>query len=135
MEQDERPWGTYAVLSDAPGHKVKRIVVLRGRGLSYQRHARRSEHWFVLEGTGVVTLDGNEVLVPPGTAVDIPVNAAHRIANSTPRSRKTASASSRGGQEQHLLRHRRDDLALCVADHASQGSAATSVDEALHVLE
>src|SRR5205807_8070060 len=45
------------------------------------------------------------------------------------------SASNRDGQEEHLLRHRRDDLALRVADHASQRSAATSVDEALHVLK
>ena len=39
-------------------HKVKRIEVLPGKRLSYQRHARRSEHWFVVRGTAVVTLDG-----------------------------------------------------------------------------
>ena len=40
-EHDERPWGTYTVLDDADGHKVKRIVVRPGKRLSYQRHARR----------------------------------------------------------------------------------------------
>ncbi len=55
----ERPWGNYTVLSDdAPDHKVKRIVVHPGKRLSYQRHAQRAEHWFMVAGTGQVTLDG-----------------------------------------------------------------------------
>ena len=49
-ERDERPWGDYVVLSDEPDHKVKRITVLPGKRLSYQRHARRAEHWFVVQG-------------------------------------------------------------------------------------
>ena len=53
-EYDERPWGSYTVLEDGPTFKVKRIEVLPGKRLSYQRHARRSEHWFVVHGTGDV---------------------------------------------------------------------------------
>lgn len=37
--------------------QVKRIVVWPGKRLSYQVHGRRTEHWFVVEGWGVVTLD------------------------------------------------------------------------------
>ena len=81
-ERDQRPWGSYVVLEDAPDHKVKRIAVLPGKRLSYQRHARRSEHWFVLSGRGVVTLDGSDVEVAAGTAVDVPATVAHRITNS-----------------------------------------------------
>jgi mannose-6-phosphate isomerase len=56
----ERPWGNYTVLSDdAPDHKVKRIVVHPGKRLSYQRHAKRAEHWFIVSGTAQVTLDGS----------------------------------------------------------------------------
>lgn len=54
---EERPWGSYPVLSDEADHKVKRIVVRPGQRLSYQRHAQRSEHWFILAGGPVVTLD------------------------------------------------------------------------------
>ena len=51
LESDERPWGNYTVLADEPTLKVKRIVVWPDKRLSYQRHARRSEHWFIVEGT------------------------------------------------------------------------------------
>jgi len=81
LEYDERPWGNYTVLEDAEGHKIKRIVVHAGRRLSYQRHSRRSEHWFVICGEGAVTLDGELVVVKAGTAVDVPIGAAHRIEN------------------------------------------------------
>jgi mannose-6-phosphate isomerase-like protein (cupin superfamily) len=78
-EFDERPWGSYLVLSDDEDHKVKRIVVQPGRRLSYQKHAKRSEHWFVVGGHGAVTLDGERRELGPGDSVDIPVQAAHRI--------------------------------------------------------
>jgi mannose-6-phosphate isomerase len=81
-EFSERPWGNYTVLSDdAPDHKIKRIVVHPGKRLSYQRHARRAEHWFIVSGHAQVTLDGNVSELVPGQAIDIPMGAAHRIAN------------------------------------------------------
>ncbi len=81
-EHDVRPWGSYTVLDDtAHDHKVKRIVVSPGKRLSYQRHGRRSEHWFVVCGTGRVTIDGRELVVTAGQAVDVPVGSAHRIEN------------------------------------------------------
>lgn len=80
-ERDQRPWGSYLVLEDAEDHKVKRIVVSPGKRLSYQRHARRSEHWFVLAGTGVVTLDGTDVPLSAGDAIDVPATVAHRMHN------------------------------------------------------
>ena len=52
-----------------------------GRRLSYQVHARRSEHWFVVRGMGAVTLSGTRSEVKAGTAVDIPVGVSHRIEN------------------------------------------------------
>ena len=83
MSDDEsvRPWGHYEVLTDGPDFKTKTITVRPGKRLSYQRHAQRSEHWFVVRGTGVVTLDGCFVHVQPGVAVDVPVGVAHRIEN------------------------------------------------------
>ena len=81
LERDERPWGSYEVVLDAPDHKVKQIVVKPGKRLSYQKHARRAEHWFIVRGNGTVTLDDTPVLVAPGTAVDIALGASHRIEN------------------------------------------------------
>jgi mannose-6-phosphate isomerase len=76
-----RPWGYYDVHSDEADHKVKTIVVNPGKRLSLQRHSRRSEHWFVVRGDGVVTLNDEEIVVARGVAVDVALGAAHRISN------------------------------------------------------
>lgn len=78
---DQRPWGSFTVLDEGDDYKVKRIEVLPGKRLSYQRHARRSEHWFIVRGTAKVTLNGVETLVNTFEAVDIAVGDAHRVEN------------------------------------------------------
>jgi mannose-6-phosphate isomerase len=78
---DKRPWGTFTVLDEAAGFKVKRIEVLPGKRLSYQKHAQRAEHWVVVQGTAKVTLDDRDVLVAAGEAIDIAIGAAHRVEN------------------------------------------------------
>ncbi len=80
-ETDQRPWGYYEVLKDEPFCKVKKIVVNPGKRLSLQRHQRRSEHWFIVQGLASVTLDDAVLQAPVGQAVDIPPGASHRIAN------------------------------------------------------
>jgi len=78
---DRRPWGTFTVLDEAPTYKVKRIEVLPGKRLSYQKHERRSEHWMAVLGRARVTLDGAETFLSAGETVDIPSGVAHRIEN------------------------------------------------------
>lgn len=80
-DPSRRPWGHYEVLLDDPSYKVKRIVVAPGRRLSLQRHRRRQEHWFFVQGRGVVTVNGEEREVRAAHAVDIPRGAAHRVHN------------------------------------------------------
>ena len=79
--ENHRPWGYYEVLEDEPEHKVKRIVVHPDQRLSLQMHHRRAEHWLIIGGEGLVTLDDDEILVPCGQAIDIPRGARHRIRN------------------------------------------------------
>jgi len=78
---DHRPWGKFTVLADEPDHKVKRITVNPGSRLSLQRHRRRQEHWLIVSGRALVTLDSNVVELNPGEAVDIPKKAVHRVEN------------------------------------------------------
>jgi len=80
-ESDERPWGRYIVLDEGQNYKTKRIEVFPGKRLSYQRHARRAEHWFVTRGTAKVTLNGREILVKTGESIDIAIGDKHRIEN------------------------------------------------------
>ncbi len=84
-EHDEKvstpPWGKWEVLLEEPSYKVKRVTVLPGKRLSYQKHLRRSEHWMVVEGKGEVTLDSKEIHIEKGNTIDIAQEVAHRITN------------------------------------------------------
>ena len=77
----QRPWGFYEILADHPDHKVKRITVYPGQRLSYQRHFRRAEHWYVIRGQAVVTQSGEDVELIVGQAIDLPVRTWHRVHN------------------------------------------------------
>jgi mannose-6-phosphate isomerase len=78
---EERPWGSFHILDEGENYKVKRIDVFPGKRLSYQRHTRRSEHWFVTGGIAKVTLNDREILVKSGESIDIPAGAKHRVEN------------------------------------------------------
>lgn len=77
----ETPWGKWEVLLDEKCCKVKKITVLPGKRLSYQKHFKRQEHWMVVEGTATVTLNDEIKTIKTGEYIDIPQEAAHRIAN------------------------------------------------------
>jgi len=82
--REERPWGSFTVLDEGQNYKVKRIEVLAGKRLSYQKHSSRSEHWMIVAGRAKVTLDGRETIIVPGGTIDVPIGAAHRIENVDP---------------------------------------------------
>jgi mannose-6-phosphate isomerase-like protein (cupin superfamily) len=69
------------VLDEGDEFKVKRIEVLPNKRLSYQKHARRTEHWFVVRGIAKVTLNDREILVKTGEAIDIQLGDKHRVEN------------------------------------------------------
>jgi len=78
---EQRPWGSFHVLDEAPGFKVKRIVVKEGGRLSLQSHKHRAEHWTVVEGTATITVGETVTALLRGGAVDIPLGAKHRLEN------------------------------------------------------
>jgi mannose-1-phosphate guanylyltransferase / mannose-6-phosphate isomerase len=76
-----RPWGSYTVLEEGRGYKVKRVTVNPGGRLSLQMHHKRSEHWVVITGTARVTR-GDEVFdLQVGHSTGIPVETPHRLEN------------------------------------------------------
>ncbi len=76
-----RPWGTYTILDESNGYKVKRIVVKPGKRLSLQKHFHRSEHWIVVSGTATVTCGDKEYLVRANESTYIPMGEIHRLEN------------------------------------------------------
>jgi len=77
-----RPWGTYTVLEEGPGFKIKRIEVKPGASLSLQMHQHRSEHWIVVSGTADVVNGERELEVATNESTFIPPRNKHRLANS-----------------------------------------------------
>lgn len=75
------PWGQWEVLLESPSCKVKRITVMPGHRLSYQRHFKRRENWVIVEGVATVTLDGVVTDYATGRVVTIECEVAHRVAN------------------------------------------------------
>jgi mannose-6-phosphate isomerase-like protein (cupin superfamily) len=81
LEEDHRPWGYYQVISDENDNKIKKIYVYPGKRLSLQRHQHRSEHWYVIHGQAMVTLDSRDTYLAEGGSMDIPKRSFHRIMN------------------------------------------------------
>lgn len=79
-----RPWGTWTLLLDAPGYKVKRIEVAPGKRLSLQSHEHRSEHWVVVGGTALVERDGESIELAHGQSTYLPAGMRHRLSNTGP---------------------------------------------------
>jgi mannose-1-phosphate guanylyltransferase len=78
-----RPWGSYTILDEQSGFKVKRIEVLPGASLSLQSHQHRHEHWVVVDGIAQVTLDEKIVELKTNQSIYIQAGAKHRLANKT----------------------------------------------------
>lgn len=77
----ERPWGSWAVLKEGAGYKVKLIEVSPGHRLSLQFHQHRSEHWVVIEGKARVVIGNQALELTPFESAIIPVGAVHRLEN------------------------------------------------------
>jgi mannose-1-phosphate guanylyltransferase/mannose-6-phosphate isomerase len=76
-----RPWGTYTVLEEGEGFKIKRIVVKPGASLSLQMHHHRSEHWVVVSGTAKVVNGDAVSLLMMNESTYIPAGNVHRLEN------------------------------------------------------
>jgi mannose-6-phosphate isomerase len=76
-----RPWGSFTILEEARGYKIKRIEVKPGHRLSLQMHHHRSEHWIVVSGTAKVTCDGKEEILHSNQSTYVPACTKHRLEN------------------------------------------------------
>lgn len=76
-----RPWGSYTVLEEGPGFKIKRIEVSPGGRLSLQRHEHRSEHWVVTSGEATVTSGEAVSRLKANESAFIPIGTIHRLEN------------------------------------------------------
>ena len=78
-----RPWGSYTVLEQGEGFKIKRIEVSPKQKLSLQMHKHRSEHWVVVDGTARITNGDSVFTIKKNESTFIPQNTKHRLENTT----------------------------------------------------
>lgn len=76
-----RPWGTYTILDENVGYKVKRIEVYPGQRLSLQHHHHRSEHWIIVQGQAEVVNGEQTVQLGVNQSIYIPQGNIHRLVN------------------------------------------------------
>ena len=77
----QRPWGSYQVLDQGPGYKVKRIEIVPGGMLSLQVHKHRDEHWTMVCGVANVTRGDDILKLGCNESILIPRNEKHRLHN------------------------------------------------------
>ena len=49
--EEERIWGSFFEIYSNDNTKVKELNILKGKGMSFQRHFKRNEIWFIKEGS------------------------------------------------------------------------------------
>jgi len=77
----QRPWGTFTVLEEGQGYKIKRIQVNPGHRLSLQMHYHRSEHWVVVSGTARVICGDQVIMLNTNQSTYVPPCTKHRLEN------------------------------------------------------
>jgi mannose-1-phosphate guanylyltransferase/mannose-6-phosphate isomerase len=80
---ERRPWGSFTVLQQGIGFKIKLIEITPQKRLSLQRHKNRAEHWVVVSGTAKVVSGRKVSLVHSNQSIYIPKSKKHRLENAT----------------------------------------------------
>ena len=84
---EERLWGSFYNLFEENQIKVKELIVAPGKGMSFQRHFKRSEIWLVSKGSCVVNYskdnadDKQNIKLNKFDNYLVPVGEWHQITN------------------------------------------------------
>ena len=76
-----RPWGSYESVNVGLGYQVKKIIVSPGHRISLQYHLKRSEHWVITQGQGLIQVGEDLTILTRNQSVYIPKGVIHRITN------------------------------------------------------
>lgn len=106
----ERPWGSYEVISEGQGFKVKLVQVMPRMRLSLQSHKQRSEHWVVVEGTAKVTNGKATYHLEPNQSIYIPKEGIHRIENASEKVLKIVEVQCGNYLEEDDIQRYEDDF-------------------------
>jgi len=84
---EKRVWGTFYNLFETEGVKVKELIVDPGKGMSFQKHFKRSEIWLVSSGACEVNYSVNDpdsrlkIILNKFDHYHVPLGMWHQITN------------------------------------------------------
>ena len=76
-----RPWGKYTNLFNGKGFLIKELVINPRSSISLQKHKFRSEHWTVVSGNPLITINRRKFIKKINETILVPKGATHRIEN------------------------------------------------------
>ncbi|MFA5275689.1 MAG: mannose-1-phosphate guanylyltransferase/mannose-6-phosphate isomerase [Candidatus Omnitrophota bacterium] len=106
---ERRPWGSFTVLQNSPGFKIKLIEIIPHKRLSLQRHKERAEHWVVVSGVAKVTSGDKVVIVRTNESIYIPKTTKHRLENPTKHPVRIVEVQTGGYLEEDDIERFEDD--------------------------
>ena len=76
-----RPWGSYVNLFNGKNFLVKELRINPKSSISLQKHAHRSEHWTIISGKPLITINKKKFFKKSDEIAFIPKGSLHRIEN------------------------------------------------------
>lgn len=77
--REQRPWGEFVEFTRNKECTVKIITVKAGEAFSLQKHSERAEFWYVIAGSGTITVGKNRLPVAADQTYWIPRDTEHRL--------------------------------------------------------
>lgn len=76
---ERKRWGKYKVLENNDRALTKKLILEKGKQISYQYHEHRKEVWTIISGEGILYMDGKKSKVSVGDVIKISENVKHGI--------------------------------------------------------
>ena len=80
-KKNKKPWGSFEIIKESKGYKIKKLMVFPRKRLSLQKHNKRKEHWINVKGTANVVVGEKEFVLKQGEHCFIDIKEKHRLEN------------------------------------------------------
>ena len=75
----EKSWGTYRVIDVERDSLTIKVTLNAGSRMRYHSHERRREIWNVIEGRGLIVVDGDVRSIGAGDVIELPRGCKHTV--------------------------------------------------------
>ena len=75
------PWGYYEQLLAEKRYRIRKVVLLPGQTIYEHRHDEYQESWTIIQGTALITLNGQSRKYRQSDCISIRPGTAHQISN------------------------------------------------------